>query len=144
MIEFEEPEKDYVFEGSNIIKNKPKLRLLVLLVTFFIVIGFFVRNDYNFNFFNDNRQELKFNCSEEALFNHHDTKEVNYQRAKKALAENIVLLNMQKEFQKNGITFEEGKSVKTMRPVINLTFTEEPTFKLPTRMCNFELRIFYK
>ena len=72
MIEFEEPEKEYVFEGSNIINNKPKTRLLVLLLTFFVIIGLFVKNEYNFNFFKDNKRILNFICSDERLFSSRD------------------------------------------------------------------------
>ncbi|MBT3355743.1 hypothetical protein HN784_04805 [bacterium] len=144
MIEFEEPEKEYVFEGSNIINNKPKTRLLVLLLTFFVIIGLFVKNEYNFNFFKDNKRILNFICSDESVFNYHDTKEANYERAKKALTNNTSLLKNEKEFTGSGITFKKVSRTRVMRPVIELTFSGETSFNVTKEMCGFKIKSIYK
>lgn len=144
MIEFEEPEKDYVFEGSNLTGKKPKIRLVVLLLTFFIVIGFFVKNDYDFNFFKSIKPVLEFQCTDEVTYNNHEDKIANYERAKKALAMNIVLIKSKCGFIDDSISFEKIKRINVMKPVINLTFAGEIAYDVPEKMCDFKVNALYK
>ncbi len=144
MIEFEEPEKGYVFEGSNFTKKKPKIRLVILLLIFFVVIGFFVKNDYNFNFFKKSKPFLVFQCSDEINFDKHATKEVSYETATKALLKNIVLLKSKAGFIDSSISFEKVGKTKMVRPVINLIFKDDTEFIVPDKMCDFRVKVLYR
>lgn len=144
MIEFEEPEKNYVFEGSNISNVKPKARLIVLLLSFFTIIGFFIKNDYDFNFLKNNKPELVFICSEENSFSHYEPKEDNYAKAKKALEVNLDLLEGEVNFQNSGVTFESIGKKSLKKPAIYLNFSDESTFNIPETMCGFKVNVIYK
>ncbi len=144
MIEFEEPEKGYVFEGSNFTKNKPKARLIVLLLSFSFVIGFLIKNDYNFNFFEKNRIVVNFKCSDESIISQHDTMELNYQKAVKSLDQNMSLLKSEKKFENSQVLYEENLEANRKKPVVNLYFSGETNLEIPDRMCGFKVNVFYK
>lgn len=144
MIEFEEPEKGYVFEGSNISSAKPKVRLIVLLLSFFIIIGFFIKNDYDFNFFKSNKPVLVFICSEETSFDHYELKEDSHLRAKKMLEDNLALLEKETNFKDSRISFEKNRQSSLEKPVIYLNFSDDSKFNIPEVMCGFGVNVVYK
>ena len=145
MIEFESLEKGYIFEGSDISDKKPKLRLAVLLILFVLMIGFFIKNDYNFNFFRDKNKIIpEFKCSEEDMLVFHDSRDANYKRAKTALSKNTSLIESEKNFESSRILFEEELEVDRAKPVINLYFSGDTNLEIPNRMCGFKINVFYK
>lgn len=147
MIEFEEPDKGYVFEGSNITKSKPKIRIAILFLFLSVIIVFFVKNDYDFNFFKINKAVANFECSVMETFDAFDAKQLNAERAKKALEKNNSLLASEIEFNDAKVDFEMlmgNSGAKNEQPVINLYFSGETELQIPTTMCGFNVNVFYK
>ncbi len=144
MIEFEEPGKGYILQGSNITKTRPKIRLIILLVLFISVVGFFVKNDYDFNFFETNKIVANFDCSNGATFNQHDTNRSNYETAKYILEKNDSLLKSEASFKNAQVLFEEGVEESNANPIIHLYFSGDTTLKIPEKICGFNANVFYK
>lgn len=144
MIEFEEPEKGYVFQGANITKHKPKRRIFVLFVSFLLIVGLLIQNDYNFNFLRTNKLVANFNCSDENTFGQHDTEELNSKKAQLALTRNKSLLESERNFKSSQITSKENVIKNNIEPVINLYFLGETSLTIPNRMCDFKVNVFYK
>jgi hypothetical protein len=147
MIEFEEPEKGYIFEGLNITSSRPKVRVTVLFLLFIVIIGFFIKNDFNFDFLKISKAVANFECSTVDRFDSFDDKEMNFERAKKVLEKNKALLESEVEFKDARIDskdFEGNLKINGNRPVINLYFSGETELQIPDMMCDFQVNVFYK
>lgn len=145
MVEFEEPEKGYVFQGTNLSNKSAKKRVILLFLLFFTVIGFIIKNDYSFDIFKKRKGAvLKFSCSYENMHSLHDSKESSYAKAKKALAGNEQMLEEIPEFIESGIEFRQLGNTKRMSPVIDLYFTDDSQSQIPEKMCEFRTKAVYR
>ncbi len=146
MITFEEPGSEYDLERIKKKSIAAKIRLLTLLIVFVLVIIFFVKNDFNFNFARTKAAGIAVKCDEDMKFTSQDDAEGKTEKAQLVLNENLEHIEELEGFDGGYVVNEPIGYQKRLIPVIRLEFEGVFTAdkRIPEQICGFKTRVVYK